>query len=149
MELMTSNGKNRHAVALAKLAALQRTPEERTELARHAADVRWGRPRGKKPISKLPHHAAWRQMIYRCTDPKHVHWKRYGGRGISVCDRWLNSCEAFCEDMGPRPPRHVLDRRDNDGNYEPTNCRWVTHSESVRNRAPLPRRTNQQLTEKV
>lgn len=82
----------------------------------------------------------WGGMISRCTNPKHPAYANYGGRGITVCDRWrygaggLTGYEHFRADVGPRPSRsHSLDRRDNDGNYEPTNIRWATNREQSRN----------------
>lgn len=78
---------------------------------------------------------SWTGMIQRCTNPNDPHYKDYGGRGIKVCKRWLNSFENFYADMGSRPSRELtLDRINNDGNYEPGNCRWATKKEQQNNR---------------
>lgn len=76
---------------------------------------------------------SWGSMIERCTNSKHTHWKQYGGRGIKVCDRWRHSFESFLSDMGPRPAGTTLDRINNDGNYEPGNCRWATREQQRAN----------------
>jgi AP2 domain. len=77
---------------------------------------------------------SWASMIQRCENEKRNNFKYYGGRGIKVCDRWKNSFENFLEDMGPRPSKnHTLDRIDVNGNYEPSNCRWVDKSNQSRN----------------
>ena len=73
-------------------------------------------------------------MLGRCSDPNDASYLNYGGRGIKVCERWIASVENFITDMGMRPsPDHTLERVDNDGNYEPGNCRWATWSEQMRN----------------
>jgi hypothetical protein len=84
----------------------------------------------------LKHHAlyrTWLGMMNRCLNPKNRGWPAYGGRGITVCERWRN-ISNFIVDMGERPPRTSLDRIDYDGNYEPGNCRWATHKEQAINR---------------
>ena len=84
---------------------------------------------------RFPLRVIWYHMVQRCTDPADHKYKSYGGRGIRVCDRWLNSYEAFCDDMGTRPSlQHSIDRIDNDRSYEPSNCRWATPVEQGRNR---------------
>lgn len=79
-------------------------------------------------------YQTWFAMKQRCYDKNQKHFNRYGGRGIVVCDRWKNSFSAFYKDMGKRPFKKAqIDRINNDGNYEPSNCRWVTNAENCRN----------------
>lgn len=80
-------------------------------------------------------YPVWRAMRRRCSDPGDISFCRYGARGIKVCERWDESFENFITDMGDRPAGYDLDRIDNDGNYEPGNCRWVSHKENCRNRS--------------
>ena len=80
-------------------------------------------------------YSSWQSMKHRCQNKTATRFKNYGGRGIRVCKRWLNSFENFLADMGKRPAGTTLDRYpDNDGNYEPGNCRWATPKQQARNR---------------
>jgi len=79
-------------------------------------------------------YSAWNAMHKRCTRDNHPSFEHYGGRGIKVCDRWLDF-ECFLEDMGKRPEGLSLDRVNNNGNYEPSNCRWTTRKEQANNRS--------------
>jgi len=73
-------------------------------------------------------------MKQRCLNPKNETYHHYGGRNITICERWKNSFENFLEDMGEAPENMVLDRINNEGNYEPENCRWATYQQSIVNR---------------
>lgn len=90
---------------------------------------------GASHVQRSPEYRSWASMVQRCTNPKYHRWDRYGGRGITVCERWRGSFEDFLADMGPRPEGTSLDRFQNpDGNYEPGNCRWATRAEQRNNR---------------
>lgn len=92
-----------------------------------------GYTRNGKPS---PEWLSWKSMKARCLRASHKDYPRYGGRGIGVCNRWINSFENFLADMGHRPSdAHSLDRYPNkDGNYEPGNCRWATRVQQQRNK---------------
>lgn len=92
-----------------------------------------GKP--KHGLSYTPEYRAWQTMRLRCLNPANEAYPNYGGRGITVCARWLNDVAAFYADMGPKPsPKHEIDRENNDGHYEPGNCRWVLRKVNDRNR---------------
>lgn len=80
-------------------------------------------------------YRTWQAMKDRCYNPRHKFFKNYGGRGITVCDRWRENFRAFLADMGRKPrPELSLDRINNEGNYEPGNCRWATRGQQACNR---------------
>lgn len=83
--------------------------------------------------SRTKTYKSWEAMKNRCSNIRSPYYPRYGGRGIIVCDRWLSYLN-FLEDMGERPEGTTLDRIDNDGNYEPDNCRWIALSAQQNNR---------------
>lgn len=84
-------------------------------------------------LSHFRIYGIWWKMVARCHDPEDGGYERYGARGIRVCDRWRNSLQAFIDDMGHPPERHQIDRENNDGHYEPGNCRWVLKIEQNKN----------------
>jgi hypothetical protein len=88
---------------------------------------------GNAHKSRTTEYRIWSLMIQRCENRKNPAYDRYGGRGIMVCERW-HRFEDFYADMGPRIPKHSIDRVNNDGNYEPGNCRWATALQQRHNR---------------
>lgn len=91
---------------------------------------------------KWPEYRVWSEMLQRCYNPKNNRYQAYGARGVKVCTRWQESFEAFIKDMGRRPEKGLsLERRDNDGHYEPNNCYWATKKEQQRNK-----RTSKRIT---
>lgn len=86
---------------------------------------------------------SWTAMVGRCTNPKYPSYPRYGGVGITVCDRWRfgeagkTGWECFFEDMGPKPTGHSIDRVNNELGYFPDNCRWATRAQQFENRAKI------------
>lgn len=111
---------------IVRLAALVRSPTRGLRSCGCAKRTRDG-------ATRVPEFRIWTGMLRRCTHPHESGYKNYGGRGISVCERWL-SFENFLADMGRRPSRkHSIDRINNDGHYEPGNCRWATQKVQANN----------------
>ena len=111
----------------------------RSEIAREQTKQRIGKqsPVYKHGLTKHRFYETWKGMIHCCYDEKNIGYHRYGGRGIIVCDEWRNGPELFlewCDEQGNIPKGFVLDRENNNGNYCPENCRFVTHVVSDRNR---------------
>ena len=101
--------------------------------------VKHGATRGTTTGSTVsPEYMSWRAMLARCLNPKATGYENYGGRGITICAAWKDSFAQFLADMGPRPTLdHSLDKIDNDGNYEPGNCRWATTLEQNQKKRSL------------
>lgn len=95
-----------------------------------------------------PTYTTWQRMKTRCLNPASADYARYGGRGIGVCARWL-VYDNFLADMGPRPAGLQLDRINNEGHYEPGNCRWVSKQQNARNRSSNVQITRDGITKIV
>lgn len=116
-----------------------------TEKVLHGNNLRNGKTKSCGCVGKTTHghtkgrrcsslYGVWAAIIQRCTNPDSASYPQYGGRGISVCERWKNSFADFLEDVGERPsPMHSIDRKDNSRGYEPGNVQWATRSEQGRN----------------
>ncbi len=105
-----------------------------------AGNIMRGKPSPQRThgMSGTPEYNIWNGMKQRCSNENDPNYRRYGGRGISVCERWLGEqgFVNFLADMGPRPSdEHSVDREDNDGNYEPSNCYWATDTEQANNKS--------------
>ncbi len=102
------------------------------------------------PMTEIPtmnvtnEYVAWSNMLQRCMNKMNPAWADYGGRGITICPEWLASFKAFFKDMGPRPDGMSLDRIDNAGNYEPSNCRWTTRDVQHNNKRPPQRKKKEE-----
>lgn len=95
--------------------------------------VKMNKDRSIHNMEGSPTYVTWKNMKSRCLNPNDKDYPRYGGRGIKVCDRWM-TFKNFLEDMGVKPEKHQIDRTDNNLEYSPENCRWVTGKQNSNNR---------------
>ena len=101
---------------------------------REVLRVHWGAHYHSRENRDSRVSKTWANMLTRCYNPAATRYESWGGRGVKVCGRWRNSFQNFLSDMGLKPtPRHTLDRIDNNGNYEPSNCKWSTYAEQRKN----------------
>jgi hypothetical protein len=95
------------------------------------ACTKHGHTKNRNPTRE---YRSWQSMKRRCLEKAHVHYGNYGGRGITICERWVDSFENFFSDMGECPAGYTLDRIDPNGNYESSNCRWASWSQQASNK---------------
>ena len=105
-----------------------------SDASRKSSENKYVKHGHNRPGSVTREYNSYTSMKTRCLNPNSPNYSMYGGRGIAICQRWLDGFENFLADMGERPNGKTLDRIDVDGNYEPGNCRWATLSEQQKNK---------------